>query len=432
MDYYGADRTRSNKVPKIKINNSCRFYAILAINLSLSILVVVNSYYSFSAAKEINTLRIYASSTDENIDLIKKELERGVKPRLMLIDRVITYQLPSAIIRAFEISHQDLRMSLAAITLDLKRVIELYKALLGFTDDWILSNNAQQLQCSWSPKRDRDPTNVHSYYDNATYDAINKIRDAETLENYDDYSIKNELNSIFKLFNRIINDFRNDKSRNQTEQIQHDYYNGETLTENISERLSIILDELMRNISRLINEQSQQELKHNLTFDHYLYNKHDELIRILKDIEVQNDYLVNQTLRLKKSIKPEYTFDHIRSINEHRPDFIFEPSTSYVNYYPGEHQLSIRDFYNVSIRKHPYKINLGNHRIKKRYVKPGVYRLPTFSYNTNNNQRPNEQGISPSLNVHDWTFGSISDDCKKYLIPGYNVYYCKSGSLSCV
>lgn len=426
MDYYGAENKIRSKKTYTKLNNTCKFYIISSLIFTLIILTIINTYYVFSTVKEVGTLRVYSITTDENIDLIKKEIERGIKPRLMLIDRVITYQLPSAIIRAFEISHQDLRMSLASITLDLKRVIELYKALLGFTDDWILANDAQQLQCSWSPKRNLNESYTHGLYDNSTYQSVKQLKDAFDNENANDYSIKSELNNVLQLFNTLINEFR--FGRNSTFKIQTDSYQYS----DFESELSNIIDNLLTNISSLIKDQEFNERLYNLKYDRYLYNKHNQLVNVLQEIEKQNEYLVNQTLRLKKSINPDYILDHKRIIKENNPDFIFEPSSSYISYYPGESTVSLRDFYNVSIRKAPYKINLGSHKIKKRYVKPGVYRLPTFSYNTHQKPKPDSINQDLPLQIDNWNFGSINDQCKKYKIPGYDIYYCKSSINECL
>lgn len=114
-------------------------------------LICFNSYLLMKIKDDLKKVdyRFYElfKSADESTFLIRSD----VRPKVDLISQMLSYQLPNAILAAFKKSNVELTNSLGDITFNLENLVELYRSLLGFDDEWMITPNTQHLTCSLVP-----------------------------------------------------------------------------------------------------------------------------------------------------------------------------------------------------------------------------------------------------------------------------------------
>lgn len=155
MEYYGSYKivapTRSRTTGKLKW---CAFMLLAGISLAT---LCINSYVLVQTHKDMEFI---IKEFEETIIVMRSVYEfvaKDIKPKIDLINSVLSYQLPQAVLNAFKRSNHELSESLSDITINLAQLLELYKSILGFDDDWMLTPESQQLTCALTS------------YDNSSY-----------------------------------------------------------------------------------------------------------------------------------------------------------------------------------------------------------------------------------------------------------------------
>ncbi|AYM47537.1 transmembrane protein 1 [Bat paramyxovirus] len=106
----------------------------------------MNIIYHFSLISVMIVLTFWVIDTNDRMIITQKMIKANnemmvhihdyiiydLKPRSIIMDKILSYQLPTAIVKAFEISHTDLRETLEGVVVDLAKLTEVYRALLGF------------------------------------------------------------------------------------------------------------------------------------------------------------------------------------------------------------------------------------------------------------------------------------------------------------
>ncbi|UBB42371.1 transmembrane protein [Jingmen Miniopterus schreibersii paramyxovirus 1] len=154
MDYYkgNEDGDYFSKPKKQKSCNVFLFIFNVFYHIGLMTAIIMMLYFSIESADNVRSINNTYKDLYHNVREIHDYMLYDLKPRTVIIDRVLSYQLPTAIVKAFEISHTDLRETLEGVVVDLAKLTEVYRALLGFNSDWGLEENAQRLKCSWEAK----------------------------------------------------------------------------------------------------------------------------------------------------------------------------------------------------------------------------------------------------------------------------------------
>lgn len=150
-EYYGNPHIAARRREKVKLLNSIKTGIFFTLSFSSLILVCLNTVTLFQEDNKIATL----SSSMNDVGVIVAELDdmirSEIKPRILLVSSLLSYKLPNAILDAFKKSSKDLTSSLKGITIDLENLIDLYRSILGFDDDWIITPETQHLTCSLLP-----------------------------------------------------------------------------------------------------------------------------------------------------------------------------------------------------------------------------------------------------------------------------------------
>ncbi|AYM47543.1 transmembrane protein [Bat paramyxovirus] len=194
-----------------------------------------------------------------------------LKPRSIVMDRILSYQLPTAIVKAFEVSHTDLRETLEGVVVDLAKLTEVYRALLGFDENWDLESNAQRLKCSWSPITIAGErvlgTEGLSEYELRANQSIEHIKSL-----YGDFD--NVKANIQQLFDQILIYFANESYINGTE-IRNDYYYNMTMKnlthifeDHESKTVVKFMNLIKRNVkykNKIIDQMVQKAIQHNVS-----------------------------------------------------------------------------------------------------------------------------------------------------------------------
>lgn len=113
---------------------------------------------------------------EEFIELLKlvgetqTMLKLELKPKIDLVTTFLSVKLPRSILSAFKHSNNQLVESLGGITGDLEKLIELYRSLLGFNDDWLLTPTTQHMTC----------TMIDGYSYTEIYEKVNAVRNKYT------------------------------------------------------------------------------------------------------------------------------------------------------------------------------------------------------------------------------------------------------------
>lgn len=164
---------------------------------TLFLMSVCILYLNITNYTRISRLNALIDSDSERSRKVIDYVYYDLKPRVTQMDRVLSFQLPTAIVKAFEISHTDLRETLESVVVDLAKLTELYRALLGFNDDWALDGNAQRLRCTWSPYSYSEELNMHVADAEETLAMMNQTLN-QVQDMYGDYGgIKDQISNLF-------------------------------------------------------------------------------------------------------------------------------------------------------------------------------------------------------------------------------------------
>nr|UED37251.1 putative TM protein [Paramyxoviridae sp.] len=324
-EYYGNSLYQRRKA---KESISCLRTLIYILIIILVIILVLSGiiiiYKNNNRLYQIEKMTVMSS---EKIAQASELLTMNINPKIDLMDRVINYQLPKAIMRAFEVSHKDLKMSMVYILSDLQRITELYKALLGFEDNWNLANDAQVLKCSWSAKT---VGQLKQENDNDALQLLTKINDTLThIENDtpSSYDISYELGSIFSGLWEFVRGNRN--SLNNQTLIQLNQYLNEC-------------SKLVQNIIKFRYYRSKSSASSEDDFDNVISQLNNEFYSKITKV----------------------------------PKMFFEIDEEYVmNMKP----ININNFFSNSESFKSLPIQRNNHVIRKRYVREGIFKLPDLS-----------------------------------------------------
>ncbi|AXR70618.1 transmembrane protein [Shaan virus] len=244
MEYYkGTEDGSFRRKKKIKFNP-----LLCCLNLIYHTgLVICLATILYWVIENQNNLQSLKHGQDYQIEIINKVndyIMYDLKPRIIIMDRVLAYQLPTAIVKAFEISHTDLRETLEGVVVDLAKLTEVYRALLGFDQDWGLEKNAQRLKCSWSPYSFEQEAVLgnQEYKDyvkhvNASIEHIKSV--------YGDFA--DVRSNIGNLFAKITNYINENLGQNYTVTRFDQYFNN--LTANINKSINDIEDQTIRRIT---------------------------------------------------------------------------------------------------------------------------------------------------------------------------------------
>ncbi|UOL48931.1 transmembrane protein [Wufeng Myotis altarium paramyxovirus 1] len=354
MNYYRST-DESEETPNNNYNHkaksACKIifqlaYIIMSI-LTLSC-AIINVYNIHNYTKHNINHNELDKSINTKLADINRYLVQELKPRIMVIDKALTYQLPTAIMKAFEVSHLDLRSTLDQIMFDMEKLINLYKAILGFQDDWSVNPEAQRLKCYW----DEDTVEDHALFkDNATLEMLQRVNETVAhlaARDFDFDDVTNNIRNAFHSFLNFIRPNQNNDDNNTTviSVKQRDYY-------------------------QLIN-----------TF--CITNNCDFLTKIMFNI----------ILNALKIIKNNYD-EGGKDIWRVRFCKICLKETAK----GSDHHNRIINFYNVTWwnkakerrvinRNQGRIINVIKGRSRRNYPLPGIYKLPTYTYNTSNNGIP--------------------------------------------
>nr|WPV62564.1 MAG: transmembrane protein [Jeilongvirus miniopteri] len=244
MEYYkGTEDGSFTRKKKVRFNP-----LLCCLNLIYHTgLVICLATILYWVIENQNNLQSLKHDQDYQIEIINKVndyIMYDLKPRIIIMDRVLAYQLPTAIVKAFEISHTDLRETLEGVVVDLAKLTEVYRALLGFDQDWGLEKNAQRLKCSWSPYSFEQEAVLgnQEYKDyvkhvNASIEHIKSV--------YGDFAdVRSNIGNLFaKITNYINENLRQNYTMTQFDQ----YFNN--LTAEINESINDIEDQTIERIT---------------------------------------------------------------------------------------------------------------------------------------------------------------------------------------
>lgn len=207
-------------------------------------------YFCIETADNTKLTRITYKDLFNNVKDLHDYMLYDLKPRTVIIDRVLSYQLPTAIVKAFEISHTDLRETLEGVVVDLAKLTEVYRALLGFNSDWGLEENAQRLKCSWEAKtikeeaRDNSPELAeHMLKVNTSIEQVRSM--------YGDFAgVRLEIENLFNRIRNYIEENLNDGSNSTM--IQLDYFT-ENATKVLNKSINTIKQSVLSNFAQLVS-----------------------------------------------------------------------------------------------------------------------------------------------------------------------------------
>lgn len=277
------------------------------------ITLILILYFSIETADNVNRMKSNYVDLVNNVKDIHDYMLYDLKPRTIIIDRVLSYQLPTAIVRAFEISHTDLRETLEGVVVDLAKLTEVYRALLGFNSDWGLEENAQRLKCSWEAKTIKEEKEDGSQELNEHLLRVNtSIEQVRSM--YGDFAgVKLEIESLFDKIRTYIVSNLNDSTNSTL--IQLDYFMTNA-TKELNQSLMDMQKNLISNFTKLVS--SNFKLR-NLLIDMNIQRSIDRYVTDTSRDITNNRYRINAT---------DYHLDEIgdqssKLLNELRKDTLF-------------------------------------------------------------------------------------------------------------
>lgn len=156
--YYGNCETKTALLPvkPLRIKH-CTITVIKIFAIITSIAVIgLNSYMLMSIKDDLTKVHYKLYGLFESLDESTFLMKSDVRPKVDLINRMLSYELPTSILAAFQKSNTKLTNSLGDMTINLENLISLYKSILGFDEDWTIMPNTQHLTCTLIPSNDAD------------------------------------------------------------------------------------------------------------------------------------------------------------------------------------------------------------------------------------------------------------------------------------
>ncbi|UMO78110.1 TM protein [Bat paramyxovirus] len=460
-EYYGREEPTMSRTKisyKYSNKNLCKKLRIvfgLFLKTATLISFIIITYNILKLNDKLDKMEIRNKQMHGISNQINSYITYELRQRIILIDRIVSYQLPNAIRQAIELLHLDIRLSIDDVLLDMKRLTEIYKSLLGLEDDWGIAPDSQRLKCSWMTSEQMDSDNETSPH---MRDIVNNINNTlVSLKNYgSDYSdMSNRLEKIFHVFI----DYFSNNNVNSTVQIQFDYLlqkiailltnlaveTIEDLDSNF-DRTSTISDskagqEFYKVILSLTSEIN--ELKNILDINHGFDSSMLKILSIIKEIDnkyeecqIENEMYKNIEKDLKIFSKNLYKENN----NTFREDVLREAGrvSSMIQMMPDQVQrIFFQTEYNkihrrmkenvnpeilkltdmINERKIYYNHKLDaiknitiSHQIKKRslynklnrekrtfFVGPRIYRLPLFTSRNQQNKKKDNKDDNTNL-----------------------------------
>ncbi|URD31411.1 transmembrane protein [Hipposideros bat paramyxovirus] len=370
MDYYGqAYYGEMSKIRKQGRNRLlCRAIFNLVVMLSLFTSSISLIYLNIINNQLLHTIRQDVNPLVTESTEINQYILRDLQPRVKVMDRVLNYQLPNAILRAFELSHEDLRSTLEGMIIDMKRLTELYKAMLGFEDNWSIDSNAQRLKCTWSSDTIQDEVDAQK---NDTLQMIIALNDTLTQidELESDYNyVTEEIRNLFSRFFSYIRDAPTPTPSATTKSttIQFDYFIIDTLDS---------LNYLLYNHVKSLYYCNGDDLKINQTYSDWLNRTRTNYYQYI-------NHSSGRLERLKRNLDKES--------EKHEANHSNNSSAFYANIDQYKPEL-IYDSANRKVK-----------RQKRYYIQPSTFRLPTYYYTKDGNPtrkryKPIEEALDESM-----------------------------------
>ncbi|UOL48939.1 transmembrane protein [Jingmen Myotis davidii paramyxovirus 1] len=310
MDYYRAPTENNqqdfhpsiySKKERIDMIKSIIKIIIVICMMTSSCIVLYNTVFIKDNMPE-------ESNHVKQILAIIKELRETViyelRPRISVIDRAITYQLPHSIMKAFEISHTDLRSALSQIIMDLEKIVDIHRSMLGIYGDEFHDENVPYTQIS---EESDDGNTTASPPKEETLMFLKKINETISFfdqRNYDFTDVTMSIKSAFKGFI----DYVKYRSKNNSTYIQFDSYIRNVSRYNkIAARyitMSDIITNLGNNIDLIIKDCNVSNS--NYTNHYFRDNKYREIVRnFLNLTKIINSRVNSKKYRIsKRSIIP--------------------------------------------------------------------------------------------------------------------------------
>lgn len=150
-EYYGRSQKKNEpliKSPK-RSRNHWKFWSLLLFLIPALTLVIINTYLLYETHQDYILLDKKLKHLQASLEETGSMIKLSVKPQVDIITSFLSYQLPEAILRAFRRSNNELTNRLGGITVNLVNLIDMYKSILGFDEEWMLMPDTKQITCSF-------------------------------------------------------------------------------------------------------------------------------------------------------------------------------------------------------------------------------------------------------------------------------------------
>lgn len=163
-DYYGNYSKIQNPTNQSKTSKDykLRLTAIICLFVPCVIILGINTYLLYVTQVDYKYLLEDYDELYKITRNMRDDIQKELKPRLDFVTHFLSYKLPNAVLHSFKRSNQELTDQLGGITFNLNQLLELYRSILGFDDDWQLTPDTQHMTCSFIP-----PDQVSPMYERA-------------------------------------------------------------------------------------------------------------------------------------------------------------------------------------------------------------------------------------------------------------------------
>lgn len=447
-EYYGytRDLKAESEFRKNNIISSVRVGFITACIAMTSFCSMISMYQVLmmkdQRVQTINQL----SDINSTIFSLTEYINRDLKPRLNLMDRVVTYQLPTTILKAFEVSYNDLRTTMEQIVVDTEKLIGLYKAILGFSSDWNIDPTAQRLRCYWEDDTVEDYV---MFNDSETIEMITAVN--KTLQTIDGYAydfsdVASEIRNAFYTLYDFIGSLRN---------------NG-TIIESPENNTLTQLNSYLNNYCKYFKSKEicVSMIKFTIAATAEIRtNRTTKIGRMVEKFKNFNRYVSSMKSNIEKSERE--IKKHMRQcLQRNNTNCKFEFGTNdwtvsidNINeMHELIHPLLIKGRQKYKNGKEKRKGKGKKSRTRRYYVQKGTYRLPTYDYKQPekvipptppqftegdewydmfSNYNPRIRAMmrqNPLLNYHMGKMILSQSGCYDQHIPPHTIRYCKKGA----
>lgn len=399
-EYYGFTKDENSQIvmKKSTVAHGIRIGFITVCIAVTSICSLLSAYQVMMINRSRADIEIKIAAMNNTIHLMNEYMIRDLKPRMTVIDRVVTYQLPTTILKAFELSYNDLRSTMEQVVVDTEKLIGLYKAILGFQSDWTVDPTAQRLRCYWEEYTVDDYILFNDADTIQMIEAVNR-----TLSDIDDsyYDFEDVASEIKNAFYGLYDYIRGMRSNNTS--------------------IMYIGNDTVKQVNYYLNSLCKA-FKDKKTCSSFILvlsrmNTHPDNPKIMRMYRLLSGMSTPPSESIK--LPPSYT-EKENAVRQQILDCILGNSTDCTfGFRNAAWGVSIEGIDKLHRLIHPLVSGAGKSgrrknlkRSKRYYVQGGVYQLPTYEYKEGN-VHPKDQiraHVTPPPNTLD-----AVDDVSKFI-----------------